>query len=517
MRPHEAVTAPEWRFDLASRRAEGGPDMLQRSGHSLCCVSVCVACQGGGAPASAMQSDSAGGTSRGVAQVLVSVCSGSLGDVNPLVALAAALAGRGAADVAGGYRVVVLANPAHEHRVRAADARLGFRAVGSAEAYAANLSDPKRFAEPARAVRRWLSVLPEHYDALLELVSAAPEGSTVVVGHTLDLAVRCLEEAHPHVRCCTVVLQPWLIRSVHAPPRLSRRLGGRASAWWPELARGLLFRLADAAIDRLYAPQLDAFRASIGLAPVRRVYHRWFLCERRVLLLFPSWYAAPQPDWPKQARQLSSFASADGAGSSSAPLPPNVVAFMHGAREIGQPVVAFTPGSANPPHAAAFLRASAKACERRGFAGILLTSHVDQLPSPLPAHVMSAAYLPFGTLLPLVDAVVYNGGIGTAANAMSAGVAHLIVPQCVDQFDNAERVQALGVGATLHVKQYTAKAAGKALAKLLGSAEVRARCRELKQLFADANDAWQEACKVVEDMLSGFASSSSMYDLRGAQ
>ena len=67
-------------------------------------------------------------------------------------------------------------------------------------------------------------------------------------------------------------------------------------------------------------------------------------------------------------------------------------------------------------------------------------------------------YVPLRRLLPHAAALVHHGGIGTTAEALRAGTPQLVVPLAHDQFDNAARVAALGVGASLRAAQSPATA-----------------------------------------------------------
>lgn len=56
-------------------------------------------------------------------------------------------------------------------------------------------------------------------------------------------------------------------------------------------------------------------------------------------------------------------------------------------------------------------------------------------------------HLPYTTGMKLMSGVIHQGGIGTAACCLDAGIPQLIVPSCTDQFDNGFRIQNLKLGA----------------------------------------------------------------------
>lgn len=68
---------------------------------------------------------------------------------------------------------------------------------------------------------------------------------------------------------------------------------------------------------------------------------------------------------------------------------------------------------------------------------------------PQPANVHVDRYLPQSLLLPRCDVVVAHGGSGTTLAALVHGLPMLVLPQGANQFWNAERCAALGVGTRL--------------------------------------------------------------------
>ena len=160
-------------------------------------------------------------------------------------------------------------------------------------------------------------------------------------------------------------------------------------------------------------PDLNAFRATLGLAPVRRIWSRWIHSPDLVIGAWPSWFAPPQPDWPP-ATIVSGFPL---FGQQGTDLPPSLAAFL----EIGPAPIGITPGSAMAHGAAFFARALAACVERRQRI-LLITPYRTQLPARLPDGVHVVDYAPFTPLLPRLSALIHHGGIGTSAQALAAGV-----------------------------------------------------------------------------------------------
>ena len=76
-------------------------------------------------------------------------------------------------------------------------------------------------------------------------------------------------------------------------------------------------------------------------------------------------------------------------------------------------------------------------------------------------------------------ALVHHGGIGSTAEALRAAVAQLVQPWAwaFDQFNNAQRVVALGLGLTLWSRRQRAGRLQRALRQELGAPALTAACR----------------------------------------
>jgi UDP:flavonoid glycosyltransferase YjiC (YdhE family) len=175
-------------------------------------------------------------------------------------------------------------------------------------------------------------------------------------------------------------------------------------------------------------------------------------------------------------------------------MPAEVERFL----DAGDPPIIFTPGSGNL-HGRAFFEASVEACERLGRRGLLLTRFAEQVPQSLPKTIRYFDFIPFSQVLPRSAALVHHGGIGTCAQGLAAGVPQLVMPMSFDQPDNAARLRRLGVATALSPRHYRGPAVAQALAELLGSLAVAARCREVARRFHGARPL-DETCRLIEEL-----------------
>lgn len=403
------------------------------------------------------------------------ICStiGSSGDVHPLLGLALALKERG-------HEVEFIVNPYFRQAVE----RFGLECIdlGTREQFLAATASPDLW-KPMRSFRHiWESGLAPALRPQYEAFAARfRSGETVGIGNTLSFGARIAQE-NLGMPLVTVHLQPSVIWSRFDPARLAGVFGPR---WLRRLQYSVGERLF---LNRTVCPGLDAFRAELGLPPMRNPT-RWWHSPWCVLCLFPSWYAAAQRDWPPHTFQTD-FPLWD--ERTDAPLPAAVEQFLNA----GDPPVVFTPGSANE-RAAGFFRAAVHACRTARRRGILLTRFPGQVPANLPAEVVHFDYVPFSQLLDRAAALVHPGGIGSMAQALAAGIPQLIVPMVNDQFDNGARLKRLGAGDVLKRSRFRGPAIAAKLEALLSSRAVATACHDSAAKLA-ARDGLSRAAVEVE-------------------
>jgi UDP:flavonoid glycosyltransferase YjiC (YdhE family) len=109
--------------------------------------------------------------------------------------------------------------------------------------------------------------------------------------------------------------------------------------------------------------------------------------------------------------------------------------------------------------------------------------------------------VPFSQVLPRAAALVYHGGVGTCAQALQAGIPHLLQPMAHDQLDTLSRVRDLGVGDGLHPRQFKAKRIAAMLDRLIGDTALKQRAREIGTRFR-VKEWMNESCRVIEEAIS---------------
>jgi UDP:flavonoid glycosyltransferase YjiC (YdhE family) len=110
--------------------------------------------------------------------------------------------------------------------------------------------------------------------------------------------------------------------------------------------------------------------------------------------------------------------------------------------------------------------------------------------------VKTFGYLPFSDVLPHAAMLVYHGGIGTLAQTIKAGIPHLVVPNGHDQFDNAWRIEQLGLGRSIPQTRYRANRVVEAIRALLADGDRRVRCLNYASRM-DSEAALTRACALI--------------------
>lgn len=393
------------------------------------------------------------------------VALGSAGDVHPLLAVATSLAQRG-------HDVEFLTNPEFEMTVL--DAGLLFIPIGTRAQYGQAAANPLLW-HPIKGLGvLWRNLYAPAMRPVFEHIRQHPRrDQCVMLASPVAFGARLAHEALG-VPLLGAYTAPAILRSCKDPLTVAQY---RVPGWVPGAARrGLWQALDHYKLEPMARPGIETLRHELGLPPLPgSIFGQWMYAPKAGVGLFPPWFGPAQPDWPAPVT-LSDFPffDADAGATGHSTLPPDVQRFL----DDGPAPVVFMPGSAMQ-HAQDFFAAAAAACEQLGRRGILLTRTATQVPVSLPPDVRHFGYLPFAALLPRAAALVHHGGIGSCAQALRARIPQLVMPMAHDQFDNAMRLQRLGVCRVVERKEFTGTRVAAELARLLADDAVAAACHSV--------------------------------------
>ena len=407
---------------------------------------------------------------------------GSLGDLHPFIALGLGLQARG-------HKATLGTSEPYRHTVEKAG--LGFVPIRpnfdpNDPLLLAKIMDSKT---GTQYVFKELT-LPYLRDTYADLTKAVGHAD-VLVSSTLTLAAPIVAEKTgiPWISC---VLAPISFFSAYDPSVLNTTMSEWISKRGPGLNRWF-FNMGKV-FTNPWAKPLYEFRKELGLpkgeSPFFEAQHSP-LCS---LALFSKHFAAPQKDWPHHS-QATGFLFYDGAEQG---LDTELESFL----QSGDTPVVFTLGSSAVLTAGDFYTQSLEAINQLGSRAVLLVGKEGrkQLPTDLPKNVFVTAYAPYSPLFPRAALIVHQGGIGTTAQSLRAGKPSLIMPFAHDQFDNALRIQRLGVGLTLKKQVYPLKSV-EIVRRLLDDAEIKTRAKHLGQKIQNESGL-EQAMVAIEQALN---------------
>jgi len=403
---------------------------------------------------------------------------GSAGDVFPFIGVGKALRQRG-------HDVHVCTNAYFEDTVKAAG--LEFHAVGTAEDFRSVTDDPNLW-HPRHAFMTIVrKALEPTYARLLELADDLHKpGDTCLVASSLGFGVRNARDKLG-IPTVSVHLAPAVLFSEHRMPRIH---GAPMPQSAPRFLRRLQWNIASWITDRQVLPGLNAFRREHSLPPARDVIRSWWHSPDLTLGLWPDWFGPPQLDWPAQLR-LTGFPMFDDAAAR--PMPDELREFLRN----GSAPVVFTPGSAMSHGREFFTEAAAAMAELAPRRGLLMSQYPETIPPDLPDNVRHFTYAPYSELLPAAAAIVYHGGVGTCAQALRAGIPHVIGHMAHDQLDNLSRVRDLGVGDGTTPARLDRRWLARRLPELIADSNVITACSDIAGRF-DPQGWLRETCELIE-------------------
>jgi UDP:flavonoid glycosyltransferase YjiC (YdhE family) len=341
---------------------------------------------------------------------------GTRGDVEPMLALADALAAR-AHDVA----FVVPANFVAAIRSR------GFHAESNGVDVEAVLTAPDADLHSMRWQHRHLSDLTAQLFA--SLASYGGEAD-VIVGAGIQLAASSVAEQRD-IPYASVVFCPCAVPSRAAPPPAVK------TQTLPQWLNRFLWDLAGPVSALALRSPINRGRAQLGLRPLDNPLAQ---IAGDLILVAADRDLAPLPDdAPARAVATDAWVAAG--------TEPAVDARLASFLACDPPPVYVGFGSMVAARAGRLARDAVAAVRAVGRAVVVASGWAD-----LARHieedddVLVARAVPHAAVFPRVAAVIHHGGAGTTTAAATAGVPQIVLPHILDQFFWAHRVARLGLG-----------------------------------------------------------------------
>jgi rhamnosyltransferase subunit B len=408
---------------------------------------------------------------------------GSLGDLHPIMGLALALKARG-------HDVVLATSEFYGAKIESAGltfSALRPLAVPDDSQMLRQVLDSRK--GPEFLIR---TLLLPHLRDMYDDLARATDGADFLVSGEVVLAAPLVAEKHG-LPWAAAILAPFSFFSAHDPSTVPFLPFGELLTRAPAFVQHIMLSLATFA-TRDWGEPIDALRRTLGLRPTTHPLLRDRFSPFLNLALFSDVLGGPQPDWPANTVQ-GGFVFYD------EPLDRATVN-----RELdtflaqGPPPIIFTLGSAAVMDAGCFFEESAAAARLLGRRALLLMGK-NPPPAGQSRELLTTDYAPYSGVFPRSACVVHQGGVGTTAQALSAGIPQLVMPYAFDQPDNAARVVRIGAGRSIGRQRYQAARVAQQLSELLGTPNYDQRARQLRQ-HIQAQDGVSVACDAIESVIA---------------
>ncbi len=421
---------------------------------------------------------------------------GSLGDLHPMLALAIEMRKRG-------HDIVV--NTLEVYREKIDALAFEFHPLRpnlnpeTDKELARDLMDAKGGSE---LLLREL-ILP-NLRPMYEDLSESVRGADVLVSTEVVFPAKSVAEK-TGVKWITTTLAPGTFLSAHDPfvPPTAQWL--RHLRFLGSGFHSAMYKIVRRTIDSWFAPYRE-FRRELGLSETLNPLFEG-KSDLLNLAMFSKVLGKPQPDWHSPTLQTG-FCFYDGQDDLGK-MPEELTEFL----ENGEPPIVFTLGSAAVMDARDFFEESGRAARMLNRRAVLLYGVFNEPPKimengewkmengkQVQSQVISFDYAPYSQVFPRAACVVHQGGVGTTAQVLRAGVPHLIMPYSHDQPDNAARCERIGVARMISRDKYNSQTAAGELRQLFSNSSYQASAVEASKIVKGEHGT-RIACDAIEAVL----------------
>ena len=421
---------------------------------------------------------------------------GSLGDLHPLLALAIEMQTRG-------HEIVINSLEAYREKIAA----LGFEFYPlrpdldpeKDRALAREIMDAKNGTE--KLLREIL--IPNIRPMFEDLMKAVAGADLLISGEVVYPAASVAEITG--IKWVTTSLAPASFLSPNDPfvPPTAQWL--RHFRFLGAAFHGVMYSQVHRLVNSWLEPYRE-FRREIGLSENHDPIFKDKFSKLLHLAMFSKVLGKPQPDWHSPTLQTG-FCFYDGQNDLGK-MPEDLSKFL----EQGEPPIVFTLGSAAVMDARDFFEESGRAAKILNRRAVLLYGIFNDAPKIVESaewrvqsgdkpQVVAFDYAPYSQIFPKAACVVHQGGVGTTAQVLRAGVPALVMPYSHDQPDNAARCVRLGTARTISRDKYTAENAAKELRELLSDLSYKAKAVQAS-VVVNAEYGTKIACDAIENVTS---------------
>lgn len=360
---------------------------------------------------------------------------GTGGDIWPGIVIARELRRRG-------HSVVVLSYDYFKMDILSAE--LSFISIGTSESYLAKITQANFWARNSHSkALEENGYIRQAFQTEYEYIASRQSERPNLVCTRNAYGARFAAEKFGLMCMCLAYSPTQLVTAARLPYSLPYLRN------FPVSIKNILVYLGDHLYNQPLVPKINILRNEVSLPPIRRM-REWNFFSNPSVALFPAWFDDVSNVVEASVYQGDFIFFMD---DENALLPDDLEDFL----KSGSKPIVFTFGT-GIAHVENIFRGAISALKRAGRRGIFITKFDKNLPESLPNEdVMTINFANFSALLPRVALIVHHGGIGTAAQAIRAGIPQLIIPQAFDQPDNAYRLKSLGLAEILENQKFSVK------------------------------------------------------------
>ncbi len=265
------------------------------------------------------------------------------------------------------------------------------------------------------------------------------------------------------------------------------------TGWSP--AQGIVGALRNAAgravLQRLHRrnslPHLNAARAALGLPPLRSEFEQYDRASR-VLMLVSSAFDYPARALPSNMEHVGTPVEDAAAQLGESPW---------SNERRGRRLILVSLSSLNQGQAPILHRVLLAVARLDVRAIVTVGPSLNASEFVVPSNVQLEKFVPHSAILPHVDALVTQCGIGTLTKGLLAGIPLVCLPIVGDQPDNAARVSAHGAGIHLPTDA-SPEQIGAAIERVLGDPKYKEAAQRLKAAMLGGGDPVDRAVAAIE-------------------
>ncbi len=401
---------------------------------------------------------------RGPPKILLATF-GSRGDLHPFVAVGQAL-------LRESCRAVVATSAEHRDMVLSAGLEFAEIRPDASEVLARLGLDMSGMARRMAQSDRFLfeKIVFPNLMHTFNCLDPLCEKCDAIVSHPLAFSAQVAAQRRG-LPLVLLTLSPILLSSAADPPKAPGSPFIPEPRGWFALAYNRLALRVAAALAWAWASPLRRFRRDLGLPP-RGGFGFFEPADAGVetIALFSPLLTRARFDGERVLIAGHSFF--DDASAEDEAERERVERFL----EAGPEPIVVTLGSFFVHNGFAHYRACLAAARALGERAVLLAHAEDvaALQQEAGSKVFVGSYLRHSLLFPTAKIIVHHGGVGTCGQALRAGRPQLVTPYLAEQYDNAHRLERLGVARVLPGRSVTEEALALELA-LLGDGSYAAR------------------------------------------